>query len=47
LFGFHENLVSICSYVPKKNRVVNLLLTVHYNKACEGEAKKTIGHSIL
>jgi len=42
LFGFHENLVSICSYVPKKNRAVNLLSTVHYNKACEGEAKEPL-----
>lgn len=39
LFGFHEN-VSICSYVPKKNRAVNLLSTVHYSKLCEGEAQK-------
>lgn len=40
LFGFHENLVSICSYVPKKNKAVNLLSTVHYTKFCEGEALK-------
>lgn len=40
LFGFHENLVSICSYVPKKNKCVNLLSTVHYTKHCEGEAMK-------
>lgn len=40
LFGFHENLVSICSYVPKKNKAVNLISTVHYTKYCEGEAKK-------
>lgn len=39
LFGFHDK-VSICSYVPKKNKVVNLLSTVHYTTNCEGEAKK-------
>lgn len=39
-FGFHENLVSICSYVPKKNKCVNLLSTVHYTDKCEGQAKK-------
>lgn len=40
LFGFHENLVSICSYVPKKNKAVNLLSTMHYTKHCEGETQK-------
>lgn len=40
VFGFHDNLVSLCSYVPKKNKVVNLLSTVHYSKNCEGEAMK-------
>ncbi|XP_026482143.1 piggyBac transposable element-derived protein 3-like [Ctenocephalides felis] len=35
LFGFNENIVSICSYVPKKNKTVNLLSTVHYTKACQ------------
>lgn len=39
LFGFHENLVSICSYVPKKNKSVNLLSTIHYTKHVDGEAK--------
>lgn len=39
LFGFNEDLVSICSYVPK-NKVVNLLSTVHYSKNCVGEAMK-------
>ncbi|XP_037942532.1 piggyBac transposable element-derived protein 4-like [Teleopsis dalmanni] len=39
-FGFHEDLVSICSYVPKKNKCVNLLSTVHYTKTCEGAAMK-------
>ncbi|KAL4143109.1 hypothetical protein QTP88_005476 [Uroleucon formosanum] len=38
-FGFNDNLVSICRYVPKKNKCVNLLSTVHYTK-CEDEAKK-------
>ena len=40
LFGFHENLVSICSYVTKKKKCVNLLSTVHYTKHCEGKAMK-------
>lgn len=40
LFGFHENLVSICSYVPKKNKAVNLISTMHYTKNVVGEAKK-------
>lgn len=39
LFGFHE-MVTICSYVPKKNKAVNLLSTVHYTKNCEGEKQK-------
>lgn len=40
LFGFHENLVSICSYVPKKNKAVNVLSTLHYSKLCEGVLQK-------
>lgn len=40
LFGFHEQLVSICSYVPKTNKSVNLISTVHYSKICKGEAQK-------
>lgn len=40
IFGFHENLVSVCSYVPKKNKAVNLLSTVHYSTNCQGDAKK-------
>lgn len=40
LFGFHESLVSLCSYVPKKNKAVNLLSTVHYSKNVEGDALK-------
>jgi hypothetical protein len=40
LFGFHDNLVSICSYVPKKNKTVNMISTVHYSTTCAGEAKK-------
>lgn len=40
LFGFHENLVSLCSYVPKKNKAVNLITTVHYTTNVEGDAKK-------
>lgn len=38
-FGFHDK-VSICSYVPKKNKAVILLSTVHYSKNCVGDSKK-------
>lgn len=31
-FGFHENLVSLCSYVPRKNKAINLISTVHRTK---------------
>lgn len=40
LFGFHENLISICSYVPKRNKVVNLISTLHHKKHVEGRAMK-------
>lgn len=40
VFGFHENLVALCSYVPKKNKAVNLISTVHYTKHVEGVAMK-------
>lgn len=30
LFGFYEGDVSLCSYVPKKNKAVILLSTMHY-----------------
>lgn len=40
VFGFYDNLISLCSYVPKKNKAVNLLSTVHYTKKVEGVAKK-------
>ena len=42
LFGFHKNLVSLCGYMPKKNKPVNLLSTVHYTKQCEGNAIKPL-----
>ena len=29
LFGFHERNVALCSYVPKKNKAVILLSTMH------------------
>ena len=38
-FGFHDK-ISICSYVPKKNKAVILLSTEHYSKACKGVARK-------
>lgn len=47
IFGFHENLISICSYVPKKNKCVNLLSTVHFTKNCLGDTKKTRSDLIL
>ncbi|XP_043065149.1 piggyBac transposable element-derived protein 4-like [Drosophila ficusphila] len=30
VFGFHGNSVSICSYVPRKNKAVNLLSTIEF-----------------
>lgn len=40
LFGFHENL-TIVSYVPKKNKVVTLLSTMHHDAVInEDSAKK-------
>lgn len=39
LFAFHEH-VSLCSYVPKKNKAVILLSTMHYNTAVNDDVKK-------
>ncbi|XP_071567686.1 piggyBac transposable element-derived protein 4-like [Temnothorax nylanderi] len=39
LFGFHEN-VAICSYVPKKNKAVILLSTLHCDTAVSDNEKK-------
>ncbi|CAL1687546.1 unnamed protein product [Lasius platythorax] len=39
VFGFHEN-VTICSYMPKKNKAVILLSTMHHDKAIVGPKQK-------
>lgn len=39
LFGFHDN-VTMCSYVPKKNKSVVLLSTMHYDTAVSGDKQK-------
>lgn len=39
LFGFHEN-VMICSYVPKKNKAVILLSTMHVDMNVSATQKK-------
>lgn len=38
-FGFHEN-VTICSYVPKKNKAVTLISTLHHTKTISDDEKK-------
>lgn len=42
LFGFYEGNVSLCSYVPKKNRAVLLLSIMHYTCTVDNlsESKK-------
>lgn len=39
LFGFRDN-VTMCSYVPKKNKSVVLLSTMHYDNAVSGDKQK-------
>lgn len=39
MFGFHEN-VTICSYVPKKNKAVTLISTLHNTKTISDDEKK-------
>nr|XP_022906882.1 uncharacterized protein LOC111418576 [Onthophagus taurus] len=39
LFGFHEH-VTLCSYVPKKNKAVILLSTMHSDAAVNDDGKK-------
>lgn len=39
LFGFHEH-VALCSYVPKKNKAVILLSTMHSDSAVNDDEKK-------
>lgn len=41
IFGFSNN-ISMCSYVPKKNKSVVLLSTSHYNIEIEGPKRKPI-----
>ncbi|XP_018395958.1 PREDICTED: piggyBac transposable element-derived protein 4-like [Cyphomyrmex costatus] len=39
VFGFHEK-VTLCSYVPKKNKAVILISTMHSDMAVNDDAKK-------
>uniref|UniRef100_A0A182XQ41 PiggyBac transposable element-derived protein domain-containing protein n=1 Tax=Anopheles quadriannulatus TaxID=34691 RepID=A0A182XQ41_ANOQN len=39
LYGFSEN-ISICSYIPKKNKSVVMLSTMHYDKDVQGPKEK-------
>lgn len=39
MFGFHEN-VTMCSYVPKKNKVVIMLSSMHHEAKISDNAKK-------
>lgn len=40
VFGFHEK-VTICSYVPKKNKAVVMLSTMHSDTAVSDNTKKS------
>ena len=40
LFGFHERNVALCSYVPKKNKAVILLFTMHSDTAVNVDEQK-------
>ncbi|XP_036337528.1 piggyBac transposable element-derived protein 4-like [Rhagoletis pomonella] len=35
VFGYHNNNIALCSYVPKKKKVVVLISTEHYNSAVD------------
>ncbi|KAG4065245.1 hypothetical protein HA402_012687 [Bradysia odoriphaga] len=39
MFGFHEN-VTLCSYVPKKNKAVTLISTLHNTNTISDDDKK-------
>jgi len=39
VFGFHEKIESLCSYVPKKNKAVIMLSNIH-TEAVANDAKK-------
>ena len=40
LFGFKEGDIAFCSYVPKKNKVVNVLSTMHYTCTVDEQREK-------
>ena len=40
LFGFHKRNVALCSYVPKKNKAVILLSTMHSDTAVNVDEQK-------
>ena len=40
LFGFNEEDIALCSYVPKKNKVVNVLSTMHYICLVDDQTEK-------
>jgi len=40
MFRFHEKVILFCSYVPKKNKTVILLSTMHSNMAVSDAKKK-------
>ena len=40
LFNFHERNVALCSYEPKKNKVVILLSTMHSDTAVNVDEQK-------
>lgn len=44
VFGFHEK-VTMCSYVPKKNKAVILISTMHSDASVSDDAKKKTGNS--
>ena len=46
LFGFHERNVALCSYVPKKNKAVILLSTMHSDTAVNVDERKK-PHTIM
>ena len=40
LFGFHERNVALCSYLPKENKAVILLSTMHSDTAVNVDEQK-------
>lgn len=47
LFGFNEGDIALCSYVPKKNKVVNVLSTMHYTCLVDEQTEKRKPYAIL